>query len=86
MINIRATIPEGNAKRLYSLEVNGFKFIFEVENDDQIGKRPLEILYDELRVIVGLIEKHLGVNQEEVKELPEKKITLEDLKNGEENI
>lgn len=79
MINICATIPEGNAKRLYSLEINGFKFIFEVENDDQVGKRPLEILYDELRVIVGLIEKHLGIN--ETKELPEKKITLEDLKN-----
>jgi len=92
MINIKAIIPEGNAKRLYTMIVNGFKFSFEVENTEQAGKPPLEILYDELRVIVGLVEKHLGINQSTnpldyppaTKELPEgeKKITLEDLRKG----
>ncbi len=35
MINIKATIPEGNANRLYVMEVNGFKFCFEIENSEQ---------------------------------------------------
>lgn len=89
MIKINAVIPRGIAKRLYKMEINGFRFSFEIENNEQAGKEPVEVLYDELRVIIGLIEKHLRINQPDPKELPEgglpqdgSKITLDDLKNG----
>ena len=81
MINIKATIPVGNAKRIYLMNVNGFNFSFELENTEQSGKTPVEVLYDELRVILGLLEKHFGIIQPEMKELPqgEQKITIEEL-------
>ena len=85
MINILATMPRGNAKRLYKMEINGFQFLFEIENNEQAGKEPIQILYDELKVISALIEKSLEIVPE-MKELPqgEQKITLEDILKPEE--
>ena len=59
------------------MEVNGFKFVFEVENTDQGNKEPVQVLYDELRVIIGMIKKDLEIT----KELPNKEenLTLKDI-------
>ena len=56
-ININATFPKGEGSRTYAFEVNGHKFTFEIENDEQLGKEPLRILYDELGSIVEIIKK-----------------------------
>ena len=55
MININVNLPSGPGIRAYNLEINGHKFLFEVENDEQEGKRPIEILAEELSSIVQVI-------------------------------
>ena len=87
MINIKAQLPRGNAKRFYRMSINGFEFKFEIENNDQSGKEPIQILYDELRAILGIIEKSLSLSLPEIsKEIPQggQKITLEDVLKPEE--
>ena len=67
MININATFPKGEAIRTYTFEVNGHKFIFEIQNDEQIGKEPLKILCDELGSIVEITKKAISEEVTKIK-------------------
>lgn len=83
MINIQAVFPNGEANRVYNLEVNGHKFSFEVHNDEQKGKEPILILRDELASIVSMINE---IEKKNLDFKTGKKITLGDiLDNGKGN-
>lgn len=57
MINVNAVFSNGEANRVYNLEVNGHKFSFDIQNSEQEGKEPILILRDELNSMVQMINE-----------------------------
>ena len=66
-IQVKATVPVAVGQRVYNLGVNGYKFLFEMDNPNQEVKSPHQILRDELDAIVKVLD---GVLAGSVGKLP----------------